>query len=350
MDWGTRFVHPVAYGKPMLNGKSDRLKGLAKQLVSSASAEFLLGRDTEAIELLRDVRAEARALQNEAPFLRILDLSMEIDGPGLNRALALANSLGSPSEPAAAAHLRAYLNDLLDESDFDSGRVCAMEGERMLSLDMLPRQAEVWLPGATGRMPRAIMWALQPMFARKFMRHTAYYTAYGRALNCPNVPACRAILLTVPMIDYDSQAPIEQAARLVYASGAVSFHPYADDGRFRYLADRRATAIVVALRLFALDHDGSLPDQLSELIPKYVTTLPADPMRADGRTFGYLPRAKPPILYSVGNDGKDDGGAFRSDTVGLHFTFRWYQRDAVYPLTTQPRTAPRTLPVAPPPP
>src|SRR5205823_13641584 len=46
---------------------------------------------------------------------------------------------------------------------------------------------------------------------------------------------------------------------------------------FRVIANRRAAAILLALRLYALDHDGRLPEALEELVPKYLPQLPADP-------------------------------------------------------------------------
>ena len=36
----------------------------------------------------------------------------------------------------------------------------------------------------------------------------------------------------------------------------------------------------------------------------------ADPFAADGRSFGYVP-ASNPLLYSVGSDGRDDGGSIK---------------------------------------
>jgi len=99
---------------------------------------------------------------------------------------------------------------------------------------------------------------------------------------------------------------------------------------------------VIAIRLFAIDHENALPATLSALIPKYLAALPADPMRADGGSFGYLSNASPPILYSAGYDGKDDLGRFRADAEGTDFVNRWAQADAVYSLEAVKRSAPAT--------
>ena len=73
------------------------------------------------------------------------------------------------------------------------------------------------------------------------------------------------------------------------------------------LTERRIAAMRLAIRLFQIDHEGKYPQTLSELVPMYLPALPTDPFAADDKTFGY--RASPiPFLYSVGINGKDEGG------------------------------------------
>jgi len=155
----------------MLNGQRENLKKLANELANSAADEFSLGNDAEAIELLRDIRTEARALQNRADLLRVFDLSATVDDFGLHRLLSITMGLGSPGDRSLRPALKALRDDLLDESDFNSGRVRAIEGDRMLSLDMLPRRTESWPPIALLPGRPVIEWMLHPMFVRKFMDH-----------------------------------------------------------------------------------------------------------------------------------------------------------------------------------
>jgi hypothetical protein len=90
----------------------------------------------------------------------------------------------------------------------------------------------------------------------------------------------------------------------------------------------------LALRLYRFDHDGNLPEKLSQLVPAYLPVLPADPMAADGRPFGYHPAAQPPVIYSVGFDGIDDGGTSVADeSLGQ---YRWKMADVVFPLAPLP--------------
>jgi hypothetical protein len=52
--------------------------------------------------------------------------------------------------------------------------------------------------------------------------------------------------------------------------------------------------------------NGALPDSLSDLVPKFLSEIPTDPF--DGQPLRYKKLAKGYVVYSVGEDGKDDGG------------------------------------------
>ncbi len=75
---------------------------------------------------------------------------------------------------------------------------------------------------------------------------------------------------------------------------------------------------------------GMLPADLSALVPKYLPALPRDSM--DGKALRY--RLQPGagfVLYSVGEDGKDDGGDPTLRTDKKYYRQIWDGRDAVWP-------------------
>lgn len=91
--------------------------------------------------------------------------------------------------------------------------------------------------------------------------------------------------------------------------------------------ERQMTLAAIALKRFQLRH-GQLPPSLEALVPELLSAVPYDYMSA--RPLRY--RLKPDgsyVLYSVGLDGKDDGGdpsLAPSASPGL-----WGGRDAVWP-------------------
>lgn len=85
----------------------------------------------------------------------------------------------------------------------------------------------------------------------------------------------------------------------------------------------------IALKRFQLAH-GKLPDELSQLSPAILPTLPIDP--ANGEPLHYKPNADGTfLLYSVGEDGKDDGGD-SNPTPAHSMQDSWFRgRDWVWP-------------------
>ena len=67
----------------------------------------------------------------------------------------------------------------------------------------------------------------------------------------------------------------------------------------------RISAAAIAVERIRLAH-GELPEKLDELVPEFLPAVPADPF--DGRPLRYRRLAKGYVIYSVGDDGHDDGG------------------------------------------
>jgi len=98
---------------------------------------------------------------------------------------------------------------------------------------------------------------------------------------------------------------------------------------FRIEAARQIVIGAIALKRYQLRH-GSFPARLSDMVPEFVAAVPDDPM--DGKPLRYrLDSDGTYVLYSVGEDGKDDGGDVSPATPSK--TATWLQgRDWVWPL------------------
>jgi len=69
---------------------------------------------------------------------------------------------------------------------------------------------------------------------------------------------------------------------------------------------KRTVITAIALKRYQLKHGGYPPD-LSSLVPEFLPAVPLDPV--DGQPLRYRPQANGTfLLYSVGPNGKDDGG------------------------------------------
>jgi hypothetical protein len=69
----------------------------------------------------------------------------------------------------------------------------------------------------------------------------------------------------------------------------------------------RAARTVLAIELYRLANHRQLPSTLNELVPEVLMAVPADPF--DGEPLRYRRLDKGYVVYSVGPDGEDNGGA-----------------------------------------
>jgi hypothetical protein len=91
--------------------------------------------------------------------------------------------------------------------------------------------------------------------------------------------------------------------------------------------ERQITLTAVALRRYELAYLHPPPD-LATLVPTFLKSMPVDSI--NGRALSYHTNPDGTfMLYSVGDDGRDDGGDLSSTGTGkLDF---WSGRDAVWP-------------------
>ncbi len=75
----------------------------------------------------------------------------------------------------------------------------------------------------------------------------------------------------------------------------------------RRQAVSRLLMVEAALRAFTLEQ-GSLPDSLQQMIPSILPEMPIDPFDPSGEPIRYVRTNDGYVLYSIGADGKDDGG------------------------------------------
>ena len=85
-----------------------------------------------------------------------------------------------------------------------------------------------------------------------------------------------------------------------------------------WTARRRAAYAGIAVERFRI-RNGKLPQSLQELVPEFLPKVPDDPY--NGGPLRYVIEEKGYVVYSVGRDGKDDGGKGRS-TRGPDLVFR----------------------------
>jgi hypothetical protein len=80
----------------------------------------------------------------------------------------------------------------------------------------------------------------------------------------------------------------------------------------RVAAHVRLLTAELAVRCYQSEQ-GSVPEGLEQLVPKYLQRVPIDPL--SGHSLVYRSQGTNWVLYSVGEDGVDDGGQRVSRSV-----------------------------------
>jgi hypothetical protein len=102
----------------------------------------------------------------------------------------------------------------------------------------------------------------------------------------------------------------------------------------RIETERSLVLCAIALKRHLLLHN-KIPQALGQLVPEFLAAVPVDYM--DGQPLRYRTNADGSFtLFSVGEDGKDDGGdaSMLPDKTGLRAL--WNRKDVVWPAPALP--------------
>jgi hypothetical protein len=306
-DWGFRFRSPVSSMLPSL----EEWRMLCKLLCLRAEMHYVRDEDSEAVESLRDNLGLVRAVAAQPSLIAQL-VTWAMSETGVSWTERFVISTPEDARNVDPQLVRDMIRELLDDRPLHGALVRAFEVERIKHLDLL-KELE------SGR--------------------TTFSTYFGTWRTTPHgaIPDWMWRYGLTPQVRLDMVRVLQRATRQIEAIRREDFgHPdlAIDEGRNATLNDvlkepfgnwlfyhrvvqtyllceasRRLAAVGLALRLYRADH-GRLPARLEELVPDYLEALPLDPSSNEARTFGYIPNAPSPIVYSAGRNGVYDGGQY----------------------------------------
>jgi hypothetical protein len=338
---------------------SEKLNTLAEVLLSDAVLRHLDGRDDEAIARVQKVvaldamviasptlAAHNVAVRSRMRFAAIVErLAPELAVAGGPATAPAAPPPGRTPAPAAAVLQLARA--LADTTRFHQQLVDACEFQ-IYQVDHPGDVADPALTPLRATKGELASWWLRPLGVDERRRALVTDAAWLPVLRADSYEPFR--LLPAPY------RPAQSAlSGIVFASSRTVDSGWAGAVRqhFRALADSRAAAVLLAARLAEVD-DGSPPAAADRLVPAYLPHAPADPFAADHRPFRYRLDPAGPTVWSVGENGVDDGGVIlpfpRSrviDQADLVFGAAWQAARAgavVAPAATGPAASAPALP------
>jgi hypothetical protein len=260
---------------------------LANMIADGAEYAHLRGDDAQAVERLLDGLHLARSVRQDVSLVSQLS-AFGLDALALGATQKIVPTLrldaSSGGTPATPEQARALIRAVLDEGDAVQWFRQALRAKRVFMLDM------------HGRLARGT-WAIRPVADRTAVRWLRDLQVIVEAGDQPTAPGAHALYSRLRIEEQpDFLGPLFGGSRPEPKVPRYSrwFELYGPAGLGRAIhtyhqasAERRATALIVAARLYRHDH-GRWPDDAAALVPTYLDAIPADPFRADGGPLGYV--------------------------------------------------------------
>ena len=321
VDWQVEMKSPVLDIQMKYLGQ---LSNLAKLLHRRALLAHQRQDEAGTIADVNRLVFLSRAIDRN-PFLisNLVSLGAMVAAADVSQQIAPTLRIGAGESAVTAQQVAQLIGALLDDAPAKEGQRRALLCERMFALDSVRSVMDGMLdisqwtkdppPGMTEAELRAQLLASPHEDALLMMRHvTDVIAAVDAARNWPTLKR------TFPARPDGMTPPQHWLAAILLPRLQRS-----QEVHFRAMTDRRLAAIALAARSHATEHNGGLPDTLSDLVPQYLFAVPLDPM-AEGRTLNY----RATMIYSVGLDGTDDGGDAKTANTNPAQD-RWKARDVV---------------------
>jgi hypothetical protein len=264
------------------------------------------GRPAEALRSCRAVFNAAGSLGDE-PFMisQLVRIAIVAIGcAAVEKVLALGE---------APADDLARLQEMLRQEDRHRTLWVALRGERAMLHDVFLgvaagriRLSEVAGPAEGGPAPtfteRYFGWVVRDLARRD---HPKMLALMNKAVENANLPPHEQAAAEEALEKEVKEAAASPLSLLRLLLPAMS--KFADATR-RKTASVRCLDALLAVERYRLDN-GSWPAKLADVTRKYLPAVPLDPF--DGKPLRFLRTRDGVVVYSVGKDGKDDGGLIR---------------------------------------
>jgi hypothetical protein len=292
--------------------------GLARALRVAACIAHDRGDDVRVVEYLRDGLDIGEAMYGNPTLIGQMvgvstDSIMAIAIEGIAPTLKVG-----PAPAASPEQVRALIAQLLATQSaqdnfaraFMAERTTVQDFAKMIVEDPTSMQTLQDSEGPQRKTPAPASWLFRfvsgPMWeiqATEHMRYMNWYVAQAKLGRVgPPTPG-------PPMVDLEDAGPLKKVSHYLN----LMFTPALSRAftmLYRGFSNRRMAATALAIRLWECEH-GKRPATLAELCPQYLPTVPEDPFDPARKGIKYLPAAKHPILYVVGQDLRDNGGQYR---------------------------------------
>jgi hypothetical protein len=293
--------YPVAFeqGVGALLPHAQKLRSVVRLLALDLQVQVARGNTDAAVDSLDAMFAASESLAHQLTLVEHL-VRIATQGVALHETLHVLNTMPLSDEQLVRLQSR------IESCDLPGGLAHSMLGERAMgyhafhhmSLNAAMGQGDV----PVGNAPDGTL--TRPADLEKYLEILAELIDASRE----SFPAARQ---QAQSIDAKTKAlatggnPFErmkyQMTALVTPAAGASF-----DATARGIALRDLVRMAIAAQRYRLQ-TGAWPAQAADLVPQYLSAVPVDPF--DGQPLRFVVNADELLLYSIGKDGRDDGGS-----------------------------------------
>lgn len=268
------------------------LRTAARLLALEARVRAHQGRAHEAARSVRTIFSLGDSLKQEPLFISQL-VRVALDSVGQEALREVMPGVEFPDEDLE--RLQAHLRTV----DYKDGLERAVLGERVIGIEAIrDPAAAAGTPGGGG--PR-----LSVLTGASLARYLKSMAGVVAAAKRPWPQARLAVEGIVQDLEADAGGSILQRSESFLPALALPSCSTLFDALARATAMNDAADAAIAVERYRREH-GKPPDRLSDLVPKLLPRVPADPF--SGQPLRYVVREDEYVIYSVGPDGVDDGG------------------------------------------
>lgn len=306
VDWHVKWRSPAILTLcPYLKGQRE----FALFLFAVGISQHETGDDAAAIQTAQDIFFLARAVDTRSTFVGHL-VADGMERLGASLCLRLAESTTPPTVRQELYNIaQPMISDLSDDARFRRQFEAAIKLDRMDRLD-------------------STIHITDSEFGLFCIQYLTYSAAHA-VLKDYDGPIAAAAMPSWPIAA--AQVPVEPPQAGLFSMGPALWRPFLVE--YETTAERHAAAIAIACRLYADEHEGKWPGDLSALVPHYLPAIPYDPFDVHLRPMKYQP-SDPPAIYSISMNGIDNHGD-RTGAVSYKYGFSydpWQSPDAVFPI------------------
>jgi len=180
-------------------------------------------------------------------------------------------------------------------------------------------------------------WWLQPRITNEMTRIMNKMAAAVIALRADNYQSYSAL---IPPKSPDYPSPLHKSVFSISDHFDARVWHLMAWHHFGSLSDSAAASLLLASRIFEARHSYA-PRESRELVPEILSAVPVDPYSGDHRPMRFRLDPDGPTVWSVGENGTDEGGAMTTEPLNFRRKRRYYSTtDIVYGAAWRKATAP----------